>query len=157
MGKVSVKEDKNIYQLYREEAHLTRAAASELLEFITESRIERIENGSVPQPDEVVAMALAYKKPELCNYFCSHECRIGREYVPEIRSNSSLQAIVLEILSKLNALNREKDRLIDISVDGKISDDEMPEFLKIRDELDEMSLTIDSLKLWLDKSLIEKE
>lgn len=157
MGKVSVKEDKNIYQLYREEAHLTRAAASELLEFITESRIERIENGSVPQPDEVFAMALAYKKPELCNYFCSHECRIGREYVPEIRSNSSLQAIVLEILSKLNALNREKDRLIDISVDGKISDDEMPEFLKIRDELDEMSLTIDSLKLWLDKSLIEKE
>ena len=155
MGKASVKEDKTIYQLYREEAGLTRAAASEKLDFITESRIERIEYGSEPYPVEVVAMAAAYKRPELCNYFCSHECRIGQEYVPEIKAGSDLPTIVLEILARLNSLNREKDRLIEIAVDGKVSDEEMKDFLRIRGELDEMSLTIDSLKLWLDKTLAD--
>ncbi len=28
-------------------------------------------------------MADCYKNPALCNYFCSHECPIGIEYVPE--------------------------------------------------------------------------
>ena len=24
-------------------------------------------------------MAVAYRKPELCNYYCTHECRIGQD------------------------------------------------------------------------------
>ncbi len=44
MGKKSTKENKNIFQLSREEKGLTRAEASESLEFVSESRIEKIES-----------------------------------------------------------------------------------------------------------------
>ena len=154
MARKSTKEDKSIYQLYREEAGLTRAQASEALSFITESRIERIEYGALPQPEEVVQMALVYKKPELCNYYCSHECRIGQEYVPEIKV-TGLQQIILEMLASLNVLNRDKERLIEISADGEITETEMTDFMSIRDNLDEMSLIIDSLKFWIDKNLTD--
>lgn len=154
MARKSTKEDKSIYQIYREEAGLTRAQASEALSFITESRIERIEYGALPQPEEVVEMALVYKKPELCNYYCSHECRIGQEFIPEVKV-AGLPQIVLEMLAALNVLEQSKERLIEISADGVISDSEMPDFIKIRDKLEDMSLIIDSLKLWLDKTLAE--
>ena len=43
MGRASVRENKNIYQQCREERGLTRAQASECMEWVTESRIEKIE------------------------------------------------------------------------------------------------------------------
>lgn len=68
------------------------------MDFISESRIEKIESEKVTvQPEDVVAMAAAYKKPALCNYYCSHECRIGQEYVPEIEL-SSLAEISMGLL-----------------------------------------------------------
>ena len=97
-------------------------------------------------------MADCYKNPSLCNYFCSHECPIGIEYVPEIKSKE-LSQITLEMLATLNKLTQEKDRLIEITVDGEISEDELPDFLKIKDELSKMSLAIDSLNLWLDHTI----
>ena len=69
MARVSTRENKNIYQLTRENLKLTRETASELLESIPPERIEKIENErSFPHPDEVLTMAEKYKKPDLCNY-----------------------------------------------------------------------------------------
>ena len=131
MGRKSTKENKTIYQTSRESLELSREAASELLQFISPDHIEKIENGkSDPHPEEVLAMADAYKNPSLCNYFCSHECPIGREYVPEIRTKD-LSQITLEMLATLNKLTREKERLIEITVDGELTDDEIPDFIKI--------------------------
>ena len=42
MARVSTKENKNIYHQTREALHLTREAASELLESIAPERIEKI-------------------------------------------------------------------------------------------------------------------
>lgn len=44
MGRASVKVNKNIYQIKREELGLTREKASELIGSITPERIEKIEN-----------------------------------------------------------------------------------------------------------------
>ena len=44
MGRKSVKENKNRYQEIREELNLTREQASELLEFVSADRLEKIEN-----------------------------------------------------------------------------------------------------------------
>ena len=44
MGRVSTKENKNIYQKTREDLQLTREMASEVLEIIAPERIEKIEN-----------------------------------------------------------------------------------------------------------------
>ena len=53
-----------------------------------------------------------------------------------------------------------KDRifaiLIQIARDGKISDDEMKDFAYISKKLDEISLAIDSLNLWVDKTAGEQ-
>ena len=152
MGKKSTKEDKNIYFLSREEAGMTRAEAAEAL-YISEDRIERIEyEKSAPHPDEVLAMADCYKNPTLCNYFCAHECPIGREYVPEVKIKD-LSQITLETLADLNALTKEKDRLVEITVDGNITPDEMPDFKRIQNRLEEMSLVVDALKLWFDNAV----
>ena len=154
MGRKSTKENKNIYQTSREAMNLTREAAAEVLEFISADRIEKIENErSLPHPDEVLAMADGYKNPSLCNYFCSHECPIGIEYVPEVKSKE-LSQITLEMLATLNKLSRDKDRLVEITVDGEITEDEIPDFLKIKEELEKMALTIDSLNLWIDNTII---
>ena len=67
MGRKSTRENKTIYQKLREENDLTREKAAELLEFISEDRLERIENEkSEPAPEDVIRMAEVYKAPELC-------------------------------------------------------------------------------------------
>ena len=153
MGKKSTKENKNIYQIFREEQNLTRDKASELMEFISPDRIEKIESEkSLPHPDEILVMADAYKMPELCNYFCSHECPIGQKYIPEIKAKD-LSQIVLELLSGLNAISKEKDRMVDISVDGEITEDEYEDFKRIRNQLNSISMCASALQLWLDKTI----
>lgn len=149
MGKKSIKKDKNIYQICRENAELTRDKASELMEVISADRIEKIESEkSMAHPDEILIMAEHYKRPDLCNFYCSHECPIGQKYVPEVKMKE-LSQIILEMLATLNSLEKEKNRLIEITADGNISDDEYHDFLLIQDKLEKMSLTIDSLKLWV--------
>ena len=153
MGKKSTKENKNIYQIFREEQNLTRDKASELMEFISPDRIEKIESEkSLPHPDEMLVMADAYKMPELCNYFCSHECPIGQKYIPEVKAKD-LSQIVLELLSGLNAISKEKDRMVDISVDGEITEDEYEDFKRIRSQLNSISMCSSALQLWLDKTI----
>lgn len=155
MGKKSIKKDKNIYQICREEMELTREKASELLETISADRIEKIESGkSLPHPDEVVRMSDCYKMPNLCNQFCAKECPIGQEYVPEI-SMKELSQITLEMLASLNSVEKKKERLIEIVADGKIDEDEYKDFVTIQDELEKISLAVEALQLWVEKAIDE--
>ena len=161
MARVSTKEKKNIYHTTRESLQLTRETASELLETIAPERIEKIENErSLPHPDEVLTMAEKYKQPSLCNYYCANQCPIGQQYVPEIKIKD-LSQIVLEMLASLNAMNKRKDRLIEITADGTISGDELADFIFIQEELERISITVETLQLWSEKMLatgvIDKE
>lgn len=153
MGRSSTRENKTRYQLAREELGLSREKASELLETIAPERIEKIESErSLPRPDEVLIMAEKYKTPSLCNYFCARQCPIGQQYVPEIRS-SELSDIVLKMLASLNAMDRKKERLIEIAADGTISRDEIDDFVRIQKELERISVTVETLQLWVEKML----
>ena len=154
MPRKSTREKKNIYFRSREEANMTRAQASEAT-FISESRIEKIEYDQLQaNPQDVVAMADAYKKPSLCNYFCANDCEIGQRTVPELKVQS-LSRIVLSLLDNLNDLNAEKDRLIKIAADGEITPDELADFVAIKKELSELSVTADTLQLWIDNMLAD--
>lgn len=149
MGKKSSKENKNIYHISREEVGLSREKASEAMVFVSPERIEKIESEkSLPHPDEVLAMSQCYKKAQLCNYYCSHDCPIGVEYVPEIQIKD-LSQIVLEMLATLNSIDNDKNRLIEISADSKITEDEFTDFVNIQDKLNKISMTADSLQLWI--------
>ena len=153
MARVSMKENKNIYQTTREGLKLTREAASELLETIAPERIEKIENERVmPHPDEVLLMSDKYKQPTLCNYYCANQCPIGAQYVPEVKTKD-LSQIVLETLASLNAMQKKKDRLIEITVDGHISGDELADFVQIQDELEKISIAVGTLQLWCERML----
>ena len=153
MGRVSTKENKNKYQLVREELGLSREKASELLETISPERLEKIENErSEPHPDDVLLMSRKYQKPSLCNYYCANECPIGQQYVPEVQVKE-LSSIVLEMLASLNAMHKQKDRLIEIAADGRISGEEIDDFIYIQEELERISITVETLQLWSEKML----
>ena len=153
MARVSTKENKNIYHKTRESMKLTREAASELLETIAPERIEKIENERLlPHPDEVLVMAEKYKQPGLCNYYCANQCPIGQQYVPEVKAKD-LSQIVLEMLASLNAMNKQKERLIEITVDGKIAGDELKDFIYIQEELERISIAVETLQLWAERMM----
>ena len=154
MARVSTKENKNVYHQARENMGLTRDKASELLEWISADRIEKIENErSMPNPDEVLTMADKYKRPSLCNHYCSNQCPIGQQYVPEIKIKD-LSQIVLEMLASLNAMHKEKERLIEITVDGKISGEELADFVAIQEQLEKISVAVETLQLWSERMLV---
>ena len=153
MARTSTKENKTIYHKTRESLNLTREAASELMEVISPERIEKIENErSLPHPDEVLLMAEKYKQPSLCNYYCANQCPIGQQYVPEIKIKD-LSQIVLEMLASLNSMNKQRERLIEITVDGKITGDELEDFIYIQEELERISIAVETLQLWSERML----
>ncbi len=153
MGRASKKENKTRYQLVREELGFSREKASELLVTIMPERIEKIESEKVlPHPDEVLVMAEKYKRPSLCNYYCSTQCPIGQQYVPKIEIKE-LSSIVLEMLASLNSVNKKKERLIEITADGRIDSDEIEDFVYIQEELERISITVEALQLWAERML----
>lgn len=62
-----------------------------------------------------------------------------------------LSAIVIEMLASLNSVNKTKERLIEIAADGVISDDEIEDFIHIQNELERISITVETLQLWAEK------
>lgn len=153
MARRSTRANKNIYQTTRENLALTREEASELLVTVSPERIEKIENErTLPHPDEVLVMAEKYRQPSLCNYYCANQCTIGQQYVPEVKIKD-LSQIVLEMLASLNSMQKKKDRLIEITVDGEISGDELEDFIYIQEELERISITVETLQLWSEQML----
>lgn len=173
MAKDSAAENMNRYRQARKEYFArkeqnegyrgkgSRDAASEELEWISPERLERIENEkSQAQPLEIVQMAKVYETPSLCNYYCAHDCPIGKEYVPAIEIKD-LSQIVLEMLASLNSMQNKKDRLIEIAADGVIKNDELEDFLEIQENLEKISITVETLQIWCERMLargaIDKE
>lgn len=153
MGRLSTKENKNVYQLRREELGLSREKASEMLVSMSPERIEKIESEkSLPHPDEVLVMAEGYKKPDLCNYYCARECPIGKKYVPEVKLKD-LSQIILEMVASLNSMHKKQERLIEITANGIIDKEEIEDFVHIQEELEKISVTVETLQLWGEQML----
>ena len=147
MGKKSTKTDKNIYFQIRDELNLTRAQAADLMETVSESRLEKIEYGDTdPQAEDILEMAQAYRRPDLINYYCAHECAIGRQSIPEVKLHS-LSEITLKTLDSLNDLEKKKDRMIEIT------EDEYEDFARIQDQLQKISMGVEALKLWVNNAI----
>lgn len=131
--------------------------AVELKNVIQPERLERIENGKFSiTPDEVMLLSEIYGEPTLCNHYCSKECPIGEKYVPEIKVKDLTQ-IVLEMLSSLNSMKKSQERLIEITADGIIADDEIKDFLYIQKELEKISVTVETLQLWVEQMLADEK
>ena len=150
-----------IYKETRKKHELTRDdvcdKASLMNQPIQPERLERIENGKFPiTPDEVMLLAEIYGEPTLYNHYCSKECPIGEKYVPEVKVKDLAQ-IVLEMLSSLNSMKKSQERLIEITADGMIDDDEIKDFVFIQKELERISITVETLQLWVEQMLADKK
>ena len=157
MPKYPKEKNHNIYTESRVEAGLTRERAAEELQFVSADRIYRIESGaSTPVPDEVLAMQRCYKNPFLCNYYCANECSIGKAQTKELDAKS-LPQITLEIVDALNSLEDNKNRLIEISTDSSIQEDEMDDFMRIQGDLERIRSSFESLKIWVESKKMSGE
>lgn len=150
-----------IYKETRKKHELTRDDVCDKASLmnlpIQPERLERIENGKFPiTPDEVMLLAEIYGEPTLCNHYCSKECPIGEKYVPEVKVKDLAQ-IVLEMLSSLNSMKKNQERLIEITADGMIDDDEIKDFVFIQKELERISITVETLQLWVEQMLADKK
>ncbi len=151
----------SIYKSIRKEHDMTRDevcdVAIDLDKPLQPERLERIENGKLEiHPEEVMLLSEIYGEPTLCNHYCSKECPIGQKYVPEIKVKDLAQ-IVLEMLSFLNSMKKSQERLIEITADGKISDDEIQDFVFIQKELERISITVETLQLWVEQMIAENK
>ena len=52
------------------------------------------------------------------------------------------------MLASLNSVGKQKERLIEITVDGEISGDEIEDFINIQEELERISIAVETLQLW---------
>lgn len=145
------------YEYYRKKAGYSREKASELLPGISADKLYRIENGTqIAEPYDVIQMAKLYNSPELCNYHCSNFCDIGKKQIPKM-DVGELPSIVLQTIGSLNEIQPLVNRLIQITMDGNISDDEIKDFALIQTKLDQVSYCSDVLDLWIKRTINENQ
>ena len=53
--------------------------------------------------------------------------------------------IVLEMLASLNTVKKRQERLIEITADGVIDEDEIDDFIRIQDDLEKISITVHTI------------
>ena len=156
--KKATKAADNVYYQARIEASKfndklsSREGASEVIG-IDRTRLARIELGSLnPYPEEVLMMADTYNAPELGNHYCSQQCPLGMETVPQLEVGE-LDRLTLQVLSSLQKISFIKDSLINIASDGVITNEEKPILEQIMEALDLISAHAQSLRLWAEKNL----
>ena len=64
-----------------------------------------------------------------------------------------LSQIILEMLASLNAMQRKQERLIEITSDGIIQDEEIRDLITIQENLEKISVTVETLQLWVEQKL----
>lgn len=161
MGRGATKAAGNVWYEARMEAAkwndklLSRAGAAEELN-MSEDAVKDAELGlnKCMPVDKAVLMADLYRKPELRNYYCLHECPIGRTLAISDEA-PWLERVTVKLLKNLRVEDLEgvKDRLVDIAEDGRISDDEKPALEEILTYLDRLSKTVSELRIIGEKAL----
>jgi transcriptional regulator with XRE-family HTH domain len=161
MGKGCMKDNDNTYFRARKKAAeynerlSSRESASELLG-VSQSTLSDYELGitKVIPVDKVVLMADLYRCPELLNQYCKNECPIGKT-LPIATKAEGIEGIALRMIRQLDTSSIEeiKSELIDISADGRISEDELPVLKTVMEKLENMQRAISEVQL-IGKKLI---
>lgn len=103
-------------------------------------------NQRAPEPDEVVMMAETYRAPELCDYYCTHQCPIGKGKKPLIYDD--LGKISSSLMAALHFLENANDDIHLVLADSRVDEMEQRKFQKIIQTLEDISHSADSLILW---------
>lgn len=155
MGRNAVKAAGNAYFEARkkiaktDERFCSREGAAEVIGIGADS-LSKYESGlcKVVPPDNVLLMAIAYKAPELLNWYCSTQCPIGQQTVGLI-DLKPLAVVSLSMVHMLDSADAMKRALVEITHDGVITDDEISTLVEIMGYLDNIERVIAQLKLWV--------
>ena len=63
--------------------------------------------------------------------------------------------LVLEMLASLNTLRRQQERLVEIARNGTVEDEEVEDFVGIQQELEKISITVETMQLWTEQMVAE--
>ncbi|MBE6723339.1 MAG: helix-turn-helix domain-containing protein [Ruminococcaceae bacterium] len=102
--------------------------------------------------EAVVRMADLYNAPELRNWYCSHDCPIGRLDVAPVKLED-LDRLVIELQDCLKQAGKDREDLLDIAADGRIDKRERPRLKTIIRDLDKIANGAKDLKMWAEKNL----
>ena len=108
-----------------------------------------------PSPEDVKEMSKIYDAPELCNYYCTKECPIGKGTAPLLQYN--IESISARLMSALHSLNNVNDEIYRVLEDQTISEDEQEEFSKILEVLKSIAYNAESLCLWVKKNNFDEK
>lgn len=145
----------NVYRVARKKAaekneSFSSAEKVAALNYMDKAKVLDVENGKTdPEPEFVKWMAENYDAPELVNYYCTRSCPLGDK--KDAIKKGSLEELSWHLLSGLHFLGKIEDKMFDLTKDGKISDAEKSEFLKIIDNLKALAATAESLEVWAKK------
>lgn len=87
-------------------------------------------------PDNIILMADTYNSPELLEYYCTHECPIGQARTDV--NEDSVSTIVLQLISLLRQVPDVEQTLLDVAADGKISDHEKEQIMRVSQYFDRL-------------------
>lgn len=108
-----------------------------------------------PSPEAALLMSDLYHAPEIVNHYCREVCPLGHD-IPKIDIDS-LDRIAIKALSVFRHIEGAKEKLLDITEDGIITQDEQPELEHILNCLDEVTHIAMNLKAWVKKNLGNEE
>lgn len=127
-----------MYRDSRKGANITLLAASEELRHGRDWLVAVENDGREPEPRDVVNMCNLYGIGKaLALWHCHAICSVGQYLGKEHRDMNLLEA-GMRLINRLNALNQQVPRLIEILEDGKITHDEIKDVENIMDELQEI-------------------
>ncbi|MBO4337583.1 MAG: helix-turn-helix transcriptional regulator [Lachnospiraceae bacterium] len=128
-----------VYKTLRRRYDLSQEQLAEAAH-LTRDKLGDIERGKVkPSPEDIIYLSRQLNGRRLCRWYCYAECPIGEEIelLPvDAIEEEELSTTMMKIMNELNKLKKiDINRLIEISMDGKIDTSELDDYKALRDSL----------------------
>lgn len=136
---------RNIYQTARECKGLTQEKSAELLNISVES-LRSYEGDKRFPPNDVVEIMCDIYGTQFLAYQHLKKTAKGLAKVLPQAEKKELPVAVLNLIKELTEAVSLRDKLIEISIDGKITDDEIETFNRILKEFGELKNAIATLE-----------
>jgi DNA-binding XRE family transcriptional regulator len=131
----------------RNRAGISRDEAAFRLHIGTRT-LNNYEHGITITPPEIaLKMQEVYQDPTLTAKYCSDYCPIGQIFAHQVPEHNNLCQSVLGLLDEHSDVAELRATLTKISADGVIDEHEIPVFKSIMEELLELEMKIEELKL----------
>lgn len=131
----------------RNQAGMSRDEAAFRLH-IGSRTLTNYEHGFTVTPPEIaLKMQKVYRDPTLTARYCSNYCPIGQIFAHQVPEHNNLCQAVLGLLKEQNDVEQIRTKLIEITADGIVEQNELPAFELVMEELLDLEKKIEEVKL----------